>query len=73
MQLEARPVELEDSEESFFFRPLGGLQLGSKPEDPIGVPGATRLVASSTLYGLVAFSNLSGTHWGAPARHKKPY
>ncbi len=50
---------LEESDDSFFFRYLGGVQFSSR-DQPLEAPGGARLVASAQSYGITVFSDLNG-------------
>jgi hypothetical protein len=57
--LSAADADSVDSEQEFFFRPLGGVAF-TKPSHPLDAPGPCALVAASSAFGLVVFSDLSG-------------
>lgn len=59
LQPEAVEAETVDSEETFFFKFVGGVQF-VKPDQPIDAPGFSRLVVTSSTYGITVFSDLSG-------------
>eukprot|EP00983_Pelagomonas_calceolata_P099030 1158414-Pelagomonas_calceolata.AAC.9 len=61
MHLSCIEAAAEDSDADYFFRPLGGVSF-TKPSQPLDAPGPCALVAASSNYGLIVFSDLSGLY-----------